>query len=130
MAVQLNHLIMPSKDSWASAEFLTGVLGLEPPKPFAHFVCVEVGNGVTLDYDDRDEFVPGHFAFLVSDDEFDSIFERVTGRGITYWADPAHRKAGEINTYPGRGFYFLDPDGNNMEVLTKPFTGDEHADQP
>ena len=32
-----------------------------------------------------------------------------------------HEHEGEINNYPGRGFYFLDPDGNNMEVLTKPF---------
>ena len=84
-------------------------------------MCVEVSNGVTLDYDDRDNFVPGHFAFLVSDDEFDEIFSRVTERGITYWADPMHEQEGEINNYPGRGFYFLDPDGNNMEVLTKPY---------
>ena len=65
MSVELNHLIMPSKDRVASAEFLSGVLGLKPPTAFAHFMCVEVGNGVTLDYDDRDNFVPGHFAFLV-----------------------------------------------------------------
>jgi catechol 2,3-dioxygenase-like lactoylglutathione lyase family enzyme len=123
MTVQLNHLIMPSKDPVASAEFLTGVLGLEPPTPFAHFLCVEVANGVTLDYDNREHFVPGHFAFLVTDEEFDAIYARVLDRGITYWADPMHEKEGEINTYVGRGFYFLDPDGNNMEVLTKPYTG-------
>ena len=122
MSVELNHLIMPSNDRVASAEFITGVLGLKPPTALAHFMCVEVANGVTLDYDDRDNFVPGHFAFLVTDNEFDEIFARVTDRGITYWADPFHEREGEINTFPGRGFYFLDPDGNNMEVLTKPFT--------
>jgi catechol 2,3-dioxygenase-like lactoylglutathione lyase family enzyme len=121
MTVQLNHLIMPSKDRVASAEFISGVLGLKPPAAFAHFMCVELSNGVTLDYDDRDNFVPGHYAFLVTDEEFDDIFSRVTEWGLTYWADPMHEKAGEINRYPGRGFYFLDPDGNNMEVLTKPY---------
>jgi extradiol dioxygenase family protein len=103
MSVQLNHLIMPSKDRVASAEFISGVLGLKPPSALAHFMC-------------------GHFAFLVTEDEFDEIFARVTEWGITFWADPMHAREGEINDSPGRGFYFLDPDGNNMEVLTKPFT--------
>ena len=123
MAVQLNHTIVPSRDKKVSAQFLTDILGLDPPSVFGHFVAVQVANGVTLDYDNRDEVAPTHYAFLVSEPEFDEIFKRVTDRGVTYWADPGHQRKGEINTHRGRGFYFSDPDGHNMEVLTRPYTG-------
>src|SRR3954468_4284643 len=120
MPVQLNHIIIPSRDKVASSSFLAGILGLEPPQPVAHFMCVEVDNGVTLDYDDADSFRSQHFAFLVSDPEFDAIFDRVKAAGVTHFADPGHAHAGEINQRAGgRGFYFSDPDGHNMEVFTK-----------
>ena len=122
MAVQLNHTIVPSRDKKVSAQFLTDILGLDPPAVFGHFVAVQVANGVTLDYDNRDEVAPTHYAFLVSEPEFDEIFQRVTERGVTYWADPGHQRKGEINTHRGRGLYFSDPDGHNMEVLTRPYT--------
>lgn len=120
MPVQLNHIIIPSHDSKTAASFLAEMLGLDPPVPVAHFMCVEVANGVTLDYDDADSFRSQHCAFLVGDDEFDGIFERVCAAGVTYYADPGHRHAWEINHRAGgRGFYFSDPDGHNMEVFTK-----------
>src|SRR4051794_13815112 len=122
MAVELNHTIVPSHNKKVSAQFLTDILGLDPPSVFGHFVAVQVANGVTLDYDNRDDVPSAHFAFLVTEAEFDEIFERVTGRGVTYWADPGHQREGEINTHRGRGFYFSDPDGHNMEVLTRPYT--------
>jgi catechol 2,3-dioxygenase-like lactoylglutathione lyase family enzyme len=120
MSVELNHTIVPSRDKVASARFLTELLGLDPPRPVSHFMAVEVSNGVTLDYDDADDVRSQHFAFLVSDEEFDAIFERVTAAGITYYADPSHRYPGIVNDRNGgRGFYFDDPDGHNMEVFTK-----------
>ncbi|MGH9294973.1 MAG: VOC family protein [Acidimicrobiales bacterium] len=120
MAVKLDHTIVPSRDKHASAAFITRVLGLEPPGEFGHFVTVEVANGVSLDYDDADEVRSHHYAFLVADDDFEPIFERVKDEEITYYADPGHRRAGELNTRDnGRGFYFSDPDGHNMEVLTR-----------
>ncbi|MGH9057192.1 MAG: VOC family protein [Acidimicrobiales bacterium] len=120
MAVQLDHTIVPSRDKHASAHFLTRLLGLDPPGEFGHFVTVEVANGVSLDYDDATDVRPQHFAFLVGDEDFDPIFERVKAEGITYYPDPSHRRPGEINTRDGgRGFYFSDPDGHNMEVLTR-----------
>ncbi len=121
MAVQLNHTIVPARDKEESAGFLAELLGLEPPTPFAHFLCVETANGVSLDYMDRDgDFERSHYAFLVSEDEFDAIFARVTERGLRYWADPAHTQEGVINAH-GRGFYFDDPSGHNMEVLTRAY---------
>ena len=119
MAVELNHIIIPSRDKVGSSRFLAEILGLDPPRPVSHFMAVQVSNGVTLDYDDADEFRSQHCAFLVGDDEFDAIFERVNAAGITYYADPSHRVSGEVNRRNGgRGFYFADPDGHNMEVFT------------
>ena len=120
MPVQLNHTIVPARDKLVSATFLTEILGLDPPKPLGPFVCVDTANGVSLDYDDRWEPVPGHYAFLVTEEEFDAIFARVTARGLTYWADPGHRQPNTLNRN-GRGFYFEDPTGHNMEVLTRPY---------
>lgn len=119
MAVELNHIIIPSHDKVGSSRFLAEILGIEPPQAVSHFMTVRVSNGVTLDYDDADEFRVQHCAFLVGDDEFEAIFERVTGAGITFFADPSHHHAGEVNhRRGGRGFYFADPDGHNMEVFT------------
>jgi catechol 2,3-dioxygenase-like lactoylglutathione lyase family enzyme len=120
MSVQLNHTIVCARDKEASARFLAEVLGLDPPTPFGPFLCVETANGVSLDYDDRWMSGPNHYAFLVTEDEFDAIFARVQERGLTYWADPGHQQANRINSN-GRGFYFEDPAGHNMEVLTRAY---------
>jgi extradiol dioxygenase family protein len=121
MTVQLNHTIVASKDKVAGAAFISEILGLGPPASFGHFVVVDLANGVSLDYDDRQEVQSQHYAFLVTEDEFDEIFARITEQGIEYFADPAHRMAGKIGDGHGRGFYFSDPDGHNMEVLTRPY---------
>jgi catechol 2,3-dioxygenase-like lactoylglutathione lyase family enzyme len=120
MGIFLNHTIVSVDDKRVSATFLSEILGLAPPKPFGPFMCVETDNGVSLDYDDRGGSEPQHYAFLVSEEEFDAIFARVTGRGMTYWADPGHTQPNRINGH-GRGFYFEDPSGHNMEVLTRAY---------
>lgn len=120
MAVQLNHTIVAVNDKRSAAEFLTDILGLDPPTSAGPFLQVETANGVSLDYDDRHGSVPAHYAFLVSEEDFDAIFARVVERGLTYWADPGHNAPMTINRN-GRGFYFEDPAGNNLEVLTRPY---------
>ncbi len=121
MAVQLNHTIVAAHDKRASATFLAEILGLEAPTPFGPFVCVETANGVSLDYMDyAGRIESNHYAFLVTEEEFDDIFARVTERGLTYWADPGHTREHVINDH-GRGFYFEDPSGHNLEVLTRPY---------
>ena len=68
------------------------------------------------------EITPQHYAFLVSESEFDKIFDRVREQSHPYWADPAQTQAGEINHNDGgRGFYFEDPDGHFLEVITRPY---------
>ncbi|HEY4021920.1 MAG TPA: VOC family protein [Pseudonocardiaceae bacterium] len=123
MAVQLNHTIVHAKDRKASAEFLAELLGLPEPKPFGPFYVVSPTNDVSLDFlEHAGQITSQHYAFLVDDAEFDEIFGRISGRGITYWADPAHQDEGVINTRDGgRGCYFNDPDGHNLEILTRPY---------
>ena len=119
MTVQLNHTIVYSHDKRNSAEFLSRILGLGTPETFGHFVTVEMANGVSLDFDDSDEIRTQHYAFLVDEADFDPIFERVKEQGIEFYAYPGHANPGEINTRRGgRGFYFDDPSGHHMEVLT------------
>ena len=123
MAIQLNHTIVSARDPLASATFLSEILGCAAPVPFGPFQGVTVDNGVTLDYiRDDGEFPVQHFAFLVSEDEFNVIFERIRARGLAYWADPRHAQAGHINRNDGgRGVYWDDPDGHVLELLTRPY---------
>jgi catechol 2,3-dioxygenase-like lactoylglutathione lyase family enzyme len=124
MAVHLNHTIVHARDPAASAHFLAEILGLAEPKPFGPFMGVDVDNGVTLDFiaAEPDEIIIEHYAFLVSEAEFDAIFARIRERGLPYWADPAHRRAGEINHNDGgRGVYWNDPNGHYLEIITRPY---------
>ncbi|WP_409237927.1 VOC family protein [Streptomyces sp. PA5.6] len=124
MSIELNHTIVTARDSKASAQFLADILGLEVGPQYGPFVPVEIPNGVTLDYYEGGSgpFVPQHYAFLVSEDEFDEIFGRIKSRGLPYWADPYHRRAGETNTNDGgRGVYWDDPNGHNLEIITRPY---------
>ena len=124
MTIKLNHTIVHSKDPRAAAEWFTSVFGLPAPKPFGPFLDVEVGNEVTLAFLDADgmEIQIQHYAFLVSDAEFDLIFGRVKERKVKYWADPGMRQEGRINHhFGGRGVYFQDPSGHLLEIITKPY---------
>lgn len=123
MAVQLNHLIVMARDQAAAAEFFTEILGLPAATRFGPFLVVQTANGVSLDIDQAEEEVsPLHYAFLVSETEFDEIFGRIRARGIAYWADPGKRRAGEINHHDGgRGVYFPDPSGHLLEIITRPY---------
>jgi catechol 2,3-dioxygenase-like lactoylglutathione lyase family enzyme len=86
-------------------------------------MTVKADNDVTLDYlESAGKIYPAHYAFLLSEAEFDEVFERIRSRGLTYWADPHHHQPGVINTRDGgRGLYFEDPDGHNLEILTRPY---------
>jgi catechol 2,3-dioxygenase-like lactoylglutathione lyase family enzyme len=123
VAVQLNHTIVASRDKRESATFLTEVLGLGPAVPFGPFLVVDVDNGVSLDFiDDDREIPPQHYAFLVSEEEFDQIFGRIQERGLMYWAEPSRDGPMEINRHDGgRGCYFPDPSGHFLEIITRPY---------
>jgi extradiol dioxygenase family protein len=124
MPVQLNHTIVHAKDNVASAQFYSDILGLPKPKPFGSFMVVETANGVSLDFiaASDDEIIIEHYAFLVSEAEWDEIFGRIKQRGLDYWADPAGRRKGEFNRHDGgRGVYWRDPNGHYLEIITRPY---------
>jgi catechol 2,3-dioxygenase-like lactoylglutathione lyase family enzyme len=123
MAIHFNHTILKAHDSKASATFLAEMLGLPSPEHWGPFQMVRTENDANLDYMDTDgEIVTQHYAFLVSEAEFDEIFDRVRGRKLTYWADPAQKQQGEINRHDGgRGVYFEDPNGHLLEIITRPY---------
>jgi catechol 2,3-dioxygenase-like lactoylglutathione lyase family enzyme len=119
VSIELNHTIVPARDPKASAQFLADILGLPVDPPLAHFTPVTLTNAVTLDFDAYDEFEPHHYAFLVSDEEFEAAFSRIQDGGIAFYADPGCRRPGEIYRGNGRrGTYFRDPNGHLMEILT------------
>jgi hypothetical protein len=123
MAISLNHHIVWCRDQRVSSEFLTGLFGLPAPVHWGPFMIVDLANGVSLDYHDVDgEIASQHYAFLVSEDEFDEIFGRIVERGLEHWADPAKAEANAINHNDGgRGVYFEDPDGHFLEIITRPY---------
>ena len=106
MSVTLNHTIVATRDPKATADFLVDMLGLEPWRQLSHFTIVQVGP-TSLDLVESDkEIQPRHFAFLVSEAEFDQIFD-------------------------GRGVYFEDPNGHFLEALTKSYGAEGcSAEQP
>jgi catechol 2,3-dioxygenase-like lactoylglutathione lyase family enzyme len=124
MAVQLNHTIVNVLDPEASSRFLAELLGLPAPHRFGPFMVVELANGVSLDFivASEAELVTQHYAFLVSEPEFDTIFARIRERGLPYWADPGKRQSGVINHHDGgRGVYWDDPNGHMLEIITRPY---------
>jgi catechol 2,3-dioxygenase-like lactoylglutathione lyase family enzyme len=123
MMAELNHTIVWCSDKRRSADFLVGILGLPPARTFFHFLVVDLSNGVSLDYFEKEGPVSTqHYAFLVSNEEFDAAFGRIQTRGLEHWADPAKTRPDEINHhFGGRGVYFQDPNGHLLELITRPY---------
>ena len=125
MTISFNHTIVASRDKTESAEFLAELFGLPSPKPFGPFMVVALEHGASLDYADApkdEEIRRQHYAFLVSEEDFDAIYGKIRARGLQHWADPRRERLGEINHRDGgRGVYFPDPSGHAMEILTRPY---------
>jgi catechol 2,3-dioxygenase-like lactoylglutathione lyase family enzyme len=122
MPISLNHTIVVARDKEKTATFLTEILGLPPHKMLGHFAVVQVDD-TSLDFVETDgDIAQRHFAFLVSETEFDAIFERLRDRQLSYWADPFRKEPGTINRWDdGRGVYFDDPNGHLLEIITRPY---------
>ena len=133
MTIRLDPTIVPARDKVAAAEFFAEIFGLTV-KP-GHFAQVQINESLTFDFADEPELWGGpgldpgmgqshHYAFHVSDGEFEAIFRRVKAKGIPYGSGPYSHTDGEIYTRRGgRGFYFEDPNGHLLEVMTVPEAG-------
>jgi catechol 2,3-dioxygenase-like lactoylglutathione lyase family enzyme len=120
MTITLNHTIVPARDKAAAAKFFADIFGLEGG-PSGHFAPVRINNSLTLLFDNDDTFESHHLAFHVSDREFDAIFERIKQAKIAFGSAPWNLDDGKLNDWGGgRGFYFRDPDGHLLELMTVP----------
>jgi catechol 2,3-dioxygenase-like lactoylglutathione lyase family enzyme len=129
MTIKLNHTIVAAHDHKTSAIWLAELFGLPGPAMMGPFAAVQVGD-TSLDYMDIREYrgtedadiASQHYAFLVTEEEFDAIFGRICARQLPFWADPYQRERNHINQWDGgRGVYFEDPNGHLLEIITRPY---------
>ena len=133
MTVRFNHTIVAARDRNATATFLTEILDLPAARVLGHFAVVQIDEHTSLDVlESSGEVVPQHYAFLVSELEFDAIFARIRERNLPYWSDPSRKNVAQINGWDdGRGVYFDDPNGHLLEILTRPYgSGGTSASKP
>ena len=96
MPLQLDHTIVTAYDKVKSAEFIARMFGLKYEGPWGHFAPVKVNDILTLDFDDSDNPRANHYAFLASDEEFDSILQRIKEEDVVFGSGPRTRTDGEI----------------------------------
>jgi len=121
MTITLNHTIVPARDKVAAARFFADLFGLRFDDRGGHFAPVRVNETLTLLFDDDDAFESHHYAFHVSDAEFDAILERINKAGLAYGSAPWSLDDGKLNDWNGgRGVYFKDPNGHVLELMTAP----------
>ena len=121
MEITLNHTIVPAHDKETSARWFAAIFGLEYGGLQGHFAPVQVNETLTLDFDNAERFEPHHYAFHVSEAEFDAILDRVKAKGNAFGSEPSAQDNGEINQRRGgRGVYFRDTNGHSWELLTRP----------
>jgi catechol 2,3-dioxygenase-like lactoylglutathione lyase family enzyme len=121
MTISLNHTIVPVRDKVAGAKFFARVFGVRRGRT-NYFAPVKVNKALTFLFSDEDKtFDSHHYAFHVSNKEFDAIFGRIKKAGIVYGSAPWSTEDGKLNDWGGgRGLYFKDPDGHLLELMTVP----------
>ncbi len=127
MTIELNHHIVPAHDKEESARFYERIFGFKYQGPLVHFAPIRIpSQSLTLDFDNRQSFQPQHYAFKVSDAEFDEIFGRIKEEELVYGSGPFTPENGEINHWNGgKGVYFRDPNGHLLELLTRDYTAEQ-----
>jgi hypothetical protein len=108
VSIEFNHTLVHAKDIWAAALDVGGLLGLAEPTSYGPFAVLQFDNGTTLDFiEDTGDIKAQHYAFLVGEDDFDAIWDRLKEQRRQWWADPHKRRPGEINHEDGgRGLYW------------------------
>ncbi len=129
ITIELNHTIVPASDKEESVRFYTHMFGFEYEGPMGHFAPIKIpSQSLTLDFENRTSFKPRHFAFKVSEVEFDEIFGRIVDAGLVYGSGPGTPENMAINHWNGgRGVYFRDPNGHLLELLTRDYTTEQFA---
>jgi catechol 2,3-dioxygenase-like lactoylglutathione lyase family enzyme len=128
--VDLNHLLVPCKDKVKSASYFSRLMGL-PTGQVAHFAPVKINESLVLDFAEIDDvslwaeenghFARQHYAFKVSDDEFEAVFGRVKAEGLRYGSGPGPDKLYDMQVDHRRGgsrVYFDELNGHSIEIFT------------
>ncbi|MFC6012697.1 VOC family protein [Nocardia lasii] len=128
MSVQFNHTIVGCRDHRETAEFWADILGLDIGEEWGPFIPIALAHGAAFDFAKVPpvitEIQPQHYAFLVSEAEFDAAYAKIQRYRLDHWADPHQHLPNEINHNDGgRGVYFLDPNGHYLELITVPYGG-------
>ncbi len=120
MSITLDHTIVPARDKVASARFFASIFGLPYDGPVGPFAPVRVNDALTFDFDDRwKQFEVHHYAFHVSEEEFDAIFSRVKQAGLVYGSQPWSLEDMKVaDAGRGRKVYFRDPSNHLLEIRT------------
>ncbi len=133
MPIHFNHTIVHAADRSAEATFFTEMFGLPPAVEFGHFLAAHIAGQASIDFVQHGggAIAAQHYAFLVSEDDFDGIHARIRARGLEHWADPQATRPGEINHHDGgRGVYFSDPHTSvGWEIITRPYGSGPVAEQ-
>jgi catechol 2,3-dioxygenase-like lactoylglutathione lyase family enzyme len=122
MTITLSHTIVRARDNDAAARLFAEIFGLRFEGLGGHFAPMRVNDTLTLDFADaKGSIASQHYAFDVSDTEFDAILQRVKDAGLTFGSGPRSLEDGKLNDWSGgRGFYYKDRDGHVIELMTMP----------
>ncbi|MEA2638975.1 MAG: hypothetical protein QOF51_369 [Chloroflexota bacterium] len=119
MNVALDHLSVPARDKVATAEFYAHVFGVRYEGPRRHFAPIVVNDGLTLNFEESEVPEAHHYAFRVGAAEFDAVRGRLREAQIPFGSTTAQQD-GEVYAHDGRrGFYFADPNGHGLEIITR-----------
>jgi catechol 2,3-dioxygenase-like lactoylglutathione lyase family enzyme len=120
MTIVLNHTIVPARNKRDAARWFARIFGLPFDEAAAeHFAPVRVNDTLTLLFSDNAKVEPGHYAFHVSEIEFEAIFDRIRQEGVKFGSAPGNFEDGKLNHWSGgRGVYFKSPDGHVLELMT------------
>ena len=120
MTIVLDHTIVPARDKAASATYFAELFGLTAGETVGPFAPVQVNPSLTFDFDDRRPFEIHHYAFHVTDEEFDAIFGRVKAHGLVFGSDPYDQENMRIREFNGgRTVYFKELSGHLLEIRTR-----------
>jgi catechol 2,3-dioxygenase-like lactoylglutathione lyase family enzyme len=128
MTIVLDHTIVPAHDKEVSARYFAELFGLPCGDQMGPFTPVQVNPSLTFDFDDRRSFEVHHYAFHVTDGEFDAIFGRVKARGLAYGSDPYDQENMRLREFNGgRTVYFKELNGHLLEIRTRTSVEDAAA---
>lgn len=124
MTIELDHIMIPSRDRNAAAKQLAAILGVEwAPANAGPFTAVYVSASLTIDFDEwSEDFPKGHYCFRVAEDDFDAMLFRIKQAGIPYRSNPHGPDDYQVNTsLSGKIVYWDQPDGHVWEILTNSY---------